>query len=159
MFNPLSPGSSKCYFRNNVFNNLELANKDHPECLRCALRILFDNRRTMDRVMTLTATRIQAIIRLNIDPGPWRQNQRVIIAKLFCRNLNSFRDSSVDRKRKTSLLHYCDVITSVMASQIAGVTIANWAVCSGTYQRNNQSSALLALRWAIHRWIPCTKSQ
>ena len=50
----------------------------------------------------------------------------------------------------------CDVIISVMASQITSNSIVCLAVCSGVHQRNRQSSALLAFVRGI-RWIPLTK--
>ena len=41
---------------------------------------------------------------------------------------------------------------SVMASQLTGVSIGNWTVCSDTDQRKHQSSASLAFVRGIHRW-------
>ena len=49
-------------------------------------------------------------------------------------------------------IHYSDVIMYVIASQITGVSIVCSTVCSGTYQRNHQSSASLAFVRGIHRW-------
>ena len=48
--------------------------------------------------------------------------------------------------------HYNDVIMSVMASQITGVSIVCWFVGSSADQRKHQSSASLAFGWGIHRW-------
>ena len=48
--------------------------------------------------------------------------------------------------------HYSDVIMSAMASQITGVTIVYSIVCSGAYQRKQQSYASLAFVGGIHRW-------
>ena len=49
-------------------------------------------------------------------------------------------------------IHYSDVIMNPMASQITGVSIVCTTVCSGTDQRNHQSSASLAFARGIHRW-------
>ena len=51
--------------------------------------------------------------------------------------------------RKIGYNHYSDVITSTMASQITGVLIVYWMVCSGADQRKHQSSASLR---GIHVW-------
>ena len=48
--------------------------------------------------------------------------------------------------------YYNDVVMSVMASQITGVSIVYSTVCSGADQRKHQSSASLALVRGIHRW-------
>ena len=50
------------------------------------------------------------------------------------------------------ICHYSDVIMSMMASQITGVTIVYSTECSGTGQRKHQSSASLAYVRGIHRW-------
>ena len=47
--------------------------------------------------------------------------------------------------------HYSDVIMSTMVYEITGVSIAYSTVCSGKYQRNNQSSTSLAFLRGIHR--------
>ena len=49
-------------------------------------------------------------------------------------------------------LHYNDVITSEMASQITSVSIVCSSIYSGADQRKHQSSASLALVQGIHRW-------
>ena len=49
-------------------------------------------------------------------------------------------------------LHYSDVITSAMASQITGDLIVYSIVCSGTDQRKHPSSTSLAFVRGIHRW-------
>ena len=48
--------------------------------------------------------------------------------------------------------HYSDVILSMMASQITGVSIACSTGCSGADQRKHQSSVSLAFVRRIHRW-------
>ena len=48
--------------------------------------------------------------------------------------------------------HYDDVIMSVMASHITGVSIVCSTLGAGADQRNHQSSASLAFVWGIHRW-------
>ena len=48
-------------------------------------------------------------------------------------------------------LHYSDVIVSVMASLITGVSIVYPKVCSGEGQGKHQSSASLAFVRGIHR--------
>ena len=47
--------------------------------------------------------------------------------------------------------HYHDVIMTVMASQITGLTIVYSIVYSDVDQRKHQSSASLAFVWGIHR--------
>ena len=47
--------------------------------------------------------------------------------------------------------HYSDVIMSMMASQIAGISTVYSTVCSGADQRKHQSSASLAFVRGIHR--------
>ena len=42
---------------------------------------------------------------------------------------------------------------SAMASQITGVSIVCWGVCSGAGQRKHQSSVSLAFVRGIHRWL------
>ena len=49
-------------------------------------------------------------------------------------------------------IHYSDVIMSVIASQITGVSIVCSTVCWGADQRKHQSSASLAFVRGIHRW-------
>ena len=50
---------------------------------------------------------------------------------------------------------------SMIASQIASLTIVYSSAYSGADQREHQSSALLAFVWGIYRdrWIPRTKGQ
>ena len=59
------------------------------------------------------------------------------------------------------LLHYDDVIMTMIASQIISLTSVYSAVYSDADQRKHQSSASLAFVWGIHRdrWIPRTKGQ
>ena len=49
-------------------------------------------------------------------------------------------------------LHYSDVITGAMASQIASLAIVFSTVYSGADQRKHQSSASLSFVRGIHRW-------
>ena len=51
-----------------------------------------------------------------------------------------------------SHFHYNDIIMSAMASQITGVSSVYSTVCSGTDQREYQSSASLAFVRGIPRW-------
>ena len=51
-----------------------------------------------------------------------------------------------------SLLHYSDVIMSVMASEITSFSIVYSTVCSDADQRKHQSSMLLAFVRGIHWW-------
>ena len=48
--------------------------------------------------------------------------------------------------------NYSDVIMSVFASQITGVSIVYWTICSGADQRIHQSSASLAFVRRDQRW-------
>ena len=48
--------------------------------------------------------------------------------------------------------HNCDIIMSVMASNITGISIVYSAVCSGADQRKHQTSTSLAFVWGIHQW-------
>ena len=52
----------------------------------------------------------------------------------------------------TGNVHYNDVLTMAMASQITGVSIVCSTVCSGADQRKHQSSTSLAFVGGIHRW-------
>ena len=58
-------------------------------------------------------------------------------------------------------VHYDDVTTSLLASQITSLTTVYSTVYSGADQRKLQSSASLAILRGIHRdrWIPRTKGQ
>ena len=49
--------------------------------------------------------------------------------------------------------HYGDFIMIAMASQITGISIVCWNVCSGADQRKHQSSASLAFVRGIQRWL------
>ena len=49
--------------------------------------------------------------------------------------------------------HYNEVIMSMMASQITGLTIVCSTVYSGADQRKHQSSASLAFVQGFHRWL------
>ena len=48
-------------------------------------------------------------------------------------------------------IHYSDVILSVMASQITGVSLVHSTACLGADQRKHQSSVTLAFVRGIHR--------
>ena len=50
------------------------------------------------------------------------------------------------------LIHYSEIIVSMMASQITSLTIVYSTVYSGVDQRKHQSSASLAFVQGIHRW-------
>ena len=57
-------------------------------------------------------------------------------------------------------MHYSDIIVSVMASQITGVSIVCPTVGSSADQRKHQSSASLAFmqeEFTCDRWFPRTK--
>ena len=54
-----------------------------------------------------------------------------------------------------SWFHYCVVIMSAMASQIASLTMVYSTVYSGADQRKHQSCASLALERGIHRVLLC----
>ena len=49
-------------------------------------------------------------------------------------------------------IHYSDVIMGAMASEITGVSIVYWTICSDADQGKLQSSASLAFLSGIHRW-------
>ena len=59
------------------------------------------------------------------------------------------------------MIHYIDVIMTIMASQITSLTAVYSAVYSDADQRKHQSSASLAFVWGSHRdwWIPHTKGK
>ena len=48
---------------------------------------------------------------------------------------------------------YSDVILSMIASQITGISIVCSTVCSRADQRKHQSYASLALVWGNHQWL------
>ena len=48
--------------------------------------------------------------------------------------------------------HYSDIIMSITASQITGISFVYSTVCSGTDQRKHQSSTSLPVVRGIHRW-------
>ena len=58
----------------------------------------------------------------------------------------------VSRNHNRVEYHYCDVIMSTMASQVAGVSIVCSIVCSGTDQRKHQSSASPAFVRGTNWW-------
>ena len=55
------------------------------------------------------------------------------------------------RRDYHNLMHYRDVIMSLMASHISSLTIVYPTVYSGADQMKHQSSASLAFVWGIHR--------
>ena len=55
--------------------------------------------------------------------------------------------------RTTYRLHYSSVIMRAMASQITGVLMVCWIVCSCADQRKLKNSASLAFVRGIHRWL------
>ena len=59
------------------------------------------------------------------------------------------------------VIHYDDVIMTILASQITSLTVVYFIVYSGVDERRHQSSASLAFVRGIHRdrWIPRTKGQ
>ena len=56
-------------------------------------------------------------------------------------------------------IHYDDVIMTMLASQITGLTVVYSIVYSGVNQRKHQSSASLAFVREIHRGISRTNGQ
>ena len=60
--------------------------------------------------------------------------------------------SGSDIALRSVLSHYSDVIMSVMAFQITGISIVCSTVCSGADQKRHQSSMSLPLERGIHRW-------
>ena len=63
--------------------------------------------------------------------------------------LTHFHDST----HITLFLHYSDVIMSMMASQITGVSIVYSTVLSGADQRKHQSSTSLAVVRGMQHWF------
>ena len=53
---------------------------------------------------------------------------------------------------RDNITHSNAVIMGAMVSQIAGLLIVYWTVCSGADQIKHQNSALLAFVSGIHRW-------
>ena len=58
----------------------------------------------------------------------------------------------ISNLKMESMVHYSDVIMSVMASQITSLTIVYSTVYSGADEGKHQSSASLAFVRGIHRW-------
>ena len=65
------------------------------------------------------------------------------------------------KRKRWFPVHYSDVIMSVMASQITGVSIVSSNFGSGADQGKHQSFASLALwgEFTCDQWISCTKGQ
>ena len=57
---------------------------------------------------------------------------------IFC---NTYHNQQTIIKAEQGIFHYNDVIMSMMASQITGVSIVYLAICSGSDQRKYQNSA------------------
>ena len=77
-----------------------------------------------------------------------------VLYTISCYNV-LWRDSSSRfsvMKIQSYQIHYSDIITSAMASQITGVSIVYSTVCLGADQRKRQNSASLAFLRGIHRW-------
>ena len=92
-----------------------------------------------------------------------------IFFKFRCTNIHSFRIQpslssgflSSDTVIHMLIVHYDDVIMTILASQITSLTVVYSIVYSGVDERKHQSSASLAFVRGIHRdrWIPRTKGQ
>ena len=108
---------------------------DHG-CIPGAIPLRLNPLRTVTVLMAACASK---------TPGRKRSN-----AKLWC-----CTGCAPNNQLTTNAFHYGDVIMSVMASQITGVSIAivYSIVCSGPDQRKHQSSASLAFERGIHRWL------
>ena len=78
----------------------------------------------------------------------WHTNDECLYNDV--RNLNCLFFSCVHTE--FLLIHYNDVIISMMASQITSLTIVYSTFFSGTDQRKTQSYALLAFVRGIHWW-------
>ena len=82
---------------------------------------------------------------------------RELIHLVFRWGDSSFRDGAVGLVASLKIIdhirlaHYSDVIMSVMASQITGVSFVYSTVCSGAVQRET-SKLRLAFVGGIHRW-------
>ena len=70
-----------------------------------------------------------------------------------CEDMKETLSATVIHWTGKQIEHYNDVIMSMMASQITGVSIVCLTVCTGAYQRKHQSSASLTFVRGIHRWL------
>ena len=70
--------------------------------------------------------------------------------RLFTRN--KFQQNKNKCKPWWLSMHYNDVVTGMMASQISSLTIVYSTIYSGVDQRKHQSSASLAFVQGIHQW-------
>ena len=68
------------------------------------------------------------------------------------RELKIYKISSTPVCPSIHLSHYSDILVSAMASQITGVLMVGWTICSGADQRKHWSSESLAFVKGIHRW-------
>ena len=100
------------------------------------LKFLFRNGVNLTKFSLLAVSKV---VRLTTFASRWRT---------FSQNDEHFRLS----EDSSSLHYYNDVIISVMASQITGVSIVCWIVSSDADPRKRQSSASLAFVRGIHRW-------
>ena len=62
------------------------------------------------------------------------------------------RRKQINDLHQNAEVHYSDVILSAMPSQITSISAFRSDVCSNTYQRKHQSSALQAFARRNHRW-------
>ena len=86
-------------------------------------------------------------------------NEKHCLFKLIQISLKFVSKGLTDNKPE--LVHYCDVIIGVIASQITSITIVYSTVYSDADLRKHQSSASLAFVRGIlrDRWIPRTNVQ
>ena len=95
-----------------------------------------------------------AIIWTNVDPDLCRYRVPLCHNELFhcCVLLCNLLTSATLLRVIEQGLHYSDIITGAMASQITRLTIVFSIIYSGADQRKQQSSASLAFLRGIHRW-------
>ena len=86
-------------------------------------------------------------LKLITDSGAWSDITDEISSYIFVTMVTT----SLVLRNATR--HYFDIIMGTMASQITSLTIVYSTVYPGADQRNQQSSASLALVWGIH-WSP-----
>ena len=73
---------------------------------------------------------------------------------IICGVLKELEPTSIDNLSSVpDKKHYSDVIMSMLASQITGVSIVCSTVCAGADQRKQQSSASLGFVMGIHQWL------
>ena len=81
---------------------------------------------------------------------PWYPCVRKTIFQLGSVNLFTYNKTMTGARYRS---HYCDVIMSVMASQIAGISIVCSTVGSCADQRKHQSSESQAFVRRVHWWL------